>query len=191
MTKRFKIEPDLTCHELAGYKLPEVERGQEDEAEGMAKEEFNNIDKPIRSGVDYHSYKVGFVDGYTKAREKFEFTKQDLINFTKWVENSKEAAFYDRKNRMRFEPTMGGNPESEKRMPELLELYLNRHPIAIEVEMEYYYMSSVKLYGKDAGWVKCDKIQFDGIKESIPTCPLKEIPATNPDGTVKVRWVYE
>lgn len=26
MTKRFKIEPDLTCPELAGYKLPEVER---------------------------------------------------------------------------------------------------------------------------------------------------------------------
>lgn len=91
MTKRFELNHDLTCHELAGYKLPEVERT----------------------------------------------------------------------------------------------------PIAIEVEMEYYYMSSVKLYGKDAGWVKCDKIQFDGIKESIPTCPLKEIPATNPDGTVKGRWVYE
>lgn len=25
MTKRFKINPDFTCHELAGYKLPEIE----------------------------------------------------------------------------------------------------------------------------------------------------------------------
>jgi hypothetical protein len=25
MTKRFKIEPDLTCPELAGYKLPQIE----------------------------------------------------------------------------------------------------------------------------------------------------------------------
>ena len=26
MTKRFKINPDNTCPELAGYKLPEVDR---------------------------------------------------------------------------------------------------------------------------------------------------------------------
>ena len=78
MTKRFKIEPDLTCPELAAYKLPEVEQRQEDDVVAMAKEEFNSIDKPIRSGIDCHSYKVGFAECYTKAREKYEFTEDDM-----------------------------------------------------------------------------------------------------------------
>jgi hypothetical protein len=78
MTKRFKIEPDFTCPELAGYKLPPIERRQEDDVEAMAKEEFNNIDNPIRSGIDNHSYKTGFAEGYTKAREKFEFTEEEV-----------------------------------------------------------------------------------------------------------------
>jgi hypothetical protein len=65
-----------------------------------------------------------------------------------------------------------------------------RPPIAIEVEMEYYYMSSVMHYGANADWVNCDKAQYDSIKETIPNSITKEVPATHPDGTVKGRWIY-
>jgi len=80
MTKTFPLLPDLTCPELVGYKLPSFPRSQEDDIEAMAKEEFNNIDNPIRSGIDNHSYKTGFTEGYHKAREKFEFSREDMID---------------------------------------------------------------------------------------------------------------
>jgi hypothetical protein len=66
-----------------------------------------------------------------------------------------------------------------------------RPPIAIEVEMEYFYMSSELFYGGNADWVKCDKAQFDSIKETITNSIVKSVPATTQDGTVKGVWVYE
>jgi len=83
MTKTFKILPDLTCHELAGYKLPPVER----------------------------------------------------------------------------------------------------HPIAIEVEMVEARSESFTING-------CDSFTEVGCIKQVCTC-YDFIPATNPDGTVKGRWVYE
>jgi len=43
----------------------------------------------------------------------------------------------------------------------------------VEVEMEYYYMSSTKFYGNESTWVKCSKDNFEGIKKAINSCPLK------------------
>lgn len=180
MIKTFTLTPNYTCPELVGYKLPSFPRSQEDDIEAMAKEEFNNIDNPIRSGIDNHSYKTGFTEGYHKAREKYEFSREDMINFAQWVESSNEANMYDRKNRLRFEPMMGGNPESVKRMPELLELYLNRRPIAIEVEM-------VEVKVNPMGRI----VDLMDLTQNQSSCTWQERPDTNPDGTVKGRWVYE
>lgn len=154
MTKTFKLTHDLTCPELAGYKLPPIERRQEDDVEAMAKEEFNNIDNPIRSGIDNHSYKTGFTEGYTKAREKFEFTEEEvrhiiLKSFLLGVDR--------------------GNYSKEIEDNLLQYLRTTRTPIAIEVEMVQKSINGSIPVGQD--W-EC-------------------VPATNPDGTVKGRWVYE
>lgn len=125
MTKTFPLLPDLTCPELAGYKLPSFPRSQEDDIEAMAKEEFNNIDNPIRSGIDNHSYKTGFAEGYRKAREKHEFTKEDLIDLVEWLvkaDNSDNAEqFFGFSN--------------NDMLTHWLSLRTTRTPIAIEVEM--------------------------------------------------------
>ena len=162
MTKRFKIEPDLTCPELAGYKLPEVKQRQEDDVVAMAKEEFNSIDKPIRSGIDCHSYKVGFAECYTKAREKYEFTEDDMKYIFECGRN------YQNNAEVTFKVSM-----DHLRTP--------RTPIAIEVEMKCgrCYMP----LSEDDCWSAKECCQGS---EGYP-----DIPATNPDGTVKGRWVYE
>ena len=107
MTKRFKIEPDLTCPELAGYKLPEVEQRQEDDV---------YIDYPERPlGIQgIVDYQLGFQSGYAKAREKFEFSESDLISA---IEMAKDSGYY----------------LSEI----IQSIRTPRTPIAIEVEMEY------------------------------------------------------
>lgn len=181
MTKIFPILPDLTCPELDGYKLPPCSRCQEDGVEKLSISAFPFNEKTSwgRSySYDNEQKRAGFKVGYHKARDKYEFTESDLRQA---ITEARKFP-YIHKGCVKFDT----QPDSI-----IQSLRTPRHPIAIEVEMEYYYMSSVKLYGKDAGWVKCDKIQFDGIKESIPTCPLKEIPATNHDGTVKGRYIYE
>ena len=130
MTKRFKIEPDLTCPELAGYKLPEVEQRQEDDVVAMAKEEFNSIDKPIRSGIDCHSYKVGFAECYTKAREKYQFTEEDMKYIFECGRN------YQNNAEVTFKVSMQS-------------LHTPRHPIAIDVEMD----STKSLLGVWTGFI--------------------------------------
>jgi uncharacterized GH25 family protein len=154
MTKRFKIEPDFTCPELAGYKLPPIERRQEDDVEAMAKEEFNNIDNPIRSGIDNHSYKTGFTEGYTKAREKYEFSREDLVHAIDLAQEVHKPKYCHH-----YEHTY--TPE------QIMSILLT--PIAIEVEMVQKSINGSIPVGQD--W-EC-------------------VPATNPDGTLKGRYIYE
>lgn len=153
MTKRFKIEPDLTCPELAGYKLPPCSRGQED---GVEKQYSEELDKRINIAKNYkgqvagrhpdaftHEEMKGMLRGYIEAREKYEFTESDL-------RRALSMAFIAVQD--------GGNITSDEI---IASLRTPRHPIAIEVEIV--------------------RATLDGII----------FPATNPDGTVKGRWVYE
>lgn len=55
----------------------------------------------------------------------------------------------------------------------------------VEVEMEYYYMSSTKFYSNEATWVKCSKDNFEGIKKVINSCPLKIEPKIT-NNTIKI-----
>lgn len=163
MTKRFKIEPDFSCPELAGYKLPEVEQRQEDDVVAMAKEEFNSIDKPIRSGIDCHSYKVGFAECYTKAREKFEFTESDL-------RQAVALSLDDAEKSVIWSKEWYPNKLADKI---IASLRTQRTPIAIEVEMvESPSYNAIRMQDKN-------------------DCFAYFIPATNPDGTVKGVYVYE
>jgi len=126
MTKTFPLLPDLTCPELAGYKLPSFPRSQEDDVKAMAKEEFNNIDNPIRSGIDNHSYKTGFTEGYRKAREKFEFSREDMIDL---VEGLKVYT-------SETQSILGDDTwEASDFVDMFIDNRTPRHPIAIEVEM--------------------------------------------------------
>jgi hypothetical protein len=163
MTKRFKIEPDFTCPELAGYKLPPIERRQEDDVEAMAKEEFNNIDNPIRSGIDNHSYKTGFTEGYTKAREKYEFSREDMAKVIEYMIKNPISA------ELRTELEIDFNKGVSVLSKYFERILTPRNPIAIEVEMVQKSINGSIPVGQD--W-EC-------------------VPATNPDGTVKGRWVYE
>lgn len=146
MTKRFKIEPDLTCPELAGYKLPQIEP--------------DGVGQPL---TDYIKEKhnqaecIGFIDGYNKAREKYQFTEDDMKYIFECGRN------YQNNAEVTFKVSI-----AHLRTP--------RNPIAIEVEMEY---TCCKRY------MNC--IGCDATEDMIQ--PVK--PATNPDGTVKGRWVYE
>jgi hypothetical protein len=81
MTKRFALTPDLTCPELEGYKLPKIPNYQDDDIEGMAESQYGTDIDSIRGGNPYDlnkDLKSGFVRGYSKAREKYEFTLYDM-----------------------------------------------------------------------------------------------------------------
>jgi hypothetical protein len=81
MKKTFKLTPDLTCPELEGYKLPEMPNYQDGEIEGMAESQYGTDIDSIRGGNPYDlnkDLKSGFVRGYSKAREKYEFTLYDM-----------------------------------------------------------------------------------------------------------------
>ena len=159
MTKRFKIEPDLTCPELAGYKLPEVQQRQEDDV---------YIDYPERPlGIQgIVDYQLGFQSGYAKALEKFEFTESDL-------RQAVALSLDDAEKSVIWSKEWYPNKLADKI---IASLRTTRHPIAIDVEMEY---TCCKRYMNCIG---CDATQ-DMIQPIIP--------ATNPDGTVKGVYVYE
>jgi hypothetical protein len=148
MTKQFKINPDLTCPELAGYKLPSFSRSQEDDVE---------IPEGFANSYQNYAFGEGYKSGYTKAREKFEFSEEQL----------KQAFFTG------FE--MALDTFSSKSKSVVFHNYLKslrtpRNPIAIEVEMAKPSESFGAFVGNSIG-------EF--------------VPALNPDGTVKGRWVYE
>jgi hypothetical protein len=163
MTKQFKINPDLTCPELAGYKLPSFPRSQEDDVEKHYSEE---LDKRWEVAKNYKGQVAGrhpdaftreemkgMIRGYMEAREKFEFSEEHIIE-----------AF---KKGYLFGADGGGHYLSQL----LQSLRTPRTPVAIEVEFKK------PIWGESA----CGEILLLG----------KEI-VLNPDGTVKVvRWVYE
>ena len=137
MTKQFKINPDLTCPELAGYRLPSFSRSQEDDLRKMAKQ--------------YAVSECDFISGYTKARKKYEFTEADMKYIFECGRN------YQNNAEVTFKVSI-----DHLRTP--------RTPIAIEVEMAKPSESFGAFVGNSIG-------EF--------------VPALNPDGTVKGRWVYE
>lgn len=82
----------------------------------------------------------GFREGYNQCLEDNKdkkYSEDDMIKFVNWIETSQKASDYERKNRMRFECRMDGNPEIEKRLPELLNLYLQSHQPIKEWEVEF------------------------------------------------------
>lgn len=60
------------------------------------------------------------------------------------------------------------------------------------VEYEYQYHSSKEFYGKNASWVSCDKKQYNLIKETIPTCPVREtLKVNSKDNTITIKKVKD
>ena len=116
MTKRFKIEPDLTCPELAGYKLPEVERRQEDEMK--VESEKYGFRVPYNGSNEFYDKDAikHFEAGYTKAREKYQFTEEDMKYIFECGRN------YQNNAEVTFKVSID-------------HLRTQRTPIAIEVEM--------------------------------------------------------
>ena len=122
MTKRFKINPDLTCPELAGYKLPSFPRSQEDDMEALAESQY-----PIKKGgsawmptthdCNQANKQEGFISGYTKAREKFEFSEADMV----------QAFAYGK--------TLEPFDSFDDFISNIRKIRTPRTPIAIEVEM--------------------------------------------------------
>ena len=151
-----------TCPELVGYELPEWNH-QEEDVEGMA-ENSSEIQEATYTPQHKVTYKHGFIDGYHKAREKFEFSRQDLIGL---VESLKDYTA-ESNNILGYD---------EREASEFVDIFLNgrtpRTPIAIEVEM-------------------VESTAYNAIRLQDETdCFGYYIPATNPDGTLKGRWVYE
>ena len=118
MTKRFKIEPDLTCPELAGYKLPPCSRCQEDGVE--IESEKYGFRVPYNGSNEFYDKDAikHFKAGYHKAREKFEFSESQL-------RQALSMAFIAVQD--------GGNITSDEIIQSLR---TPRTPIAIEVEYE-------------------------------------------------------
>ncbi len=165
MTKRFKLTTDLTCPELAGYKLPPCSRGQEDGVEAIVKNlmglpDYLNLESmsPSMKG----SFDFG-VQCYNKAREKYEFSREDMAKVIEYMIKNPISA------ELRTELEIDFNKGVSVLSKYFERILTPRNPIAIEVEM----------------------IQ-KSINGSIPVGQDWEcVPATNPDGTVKGRWVYE
>lgn len=139
MTKRFKIEPDLTCPELAGYKLPEVERRQEDEMK--IESEKYGFRVPYDGSNDFYDKDAirHFESGYTKAREKFEFTESDL-------RQAVALSLDDAEKSVIWSKEWYPNKLADKI---IASLRTPRHPIAIEVEMD----STKSLLGVWTGFI--------------------------------------
>lgn len=176
MTKTFKIEIENgkpTCPELVGYRLPSFSRSQEDDVEALAEREYREYPSDPKGSnyqnnrdVNCHRKRKAFIKGYHKACERFEFTRQDLIDFAQSLKD------YTHESHV----ILG---HDERDAFEFVDVFLsgrNRLPVAIEVEMEY---TCCKRYLNCKG---CDATE-DMIQ------PIK--PATNPDGTVKVlKWIF-
>ena len=109
-------------------------------------EQYAKAHSIYESGQDDVAY--GFREGYNYHLENNKdkkYTEEDMIKFINWVETSREASDYDRKNRMRFEIKMDGNSEIEKRLPELLNLYIQSHQPIKEWEVEFDQNNKLKL----------------------------------------------
>lgn len=106
-----------TCAELAGYELPELPRNQENDVDAMAISSSKLLySEPLlhEEVIKRRKYINGFIDGYAKARERFEFSREDMVQ-----------AF-----------AFGRTLEPFDTFDEFIQSIRNRTPIAIEVEME-------------------------------------------------------
>ena len=163
MTKQFKINPDLTCPELAGYRLPSFSRSQEDDVEALAENEYREYPSDPKGSnyqnnrdINCHRKRKAFIKGYTKAREKYEFTEADM----KYI----------------FE--CGRNYQNNGEVTFKVSIAHLRNPIAIEVEM-------VQGFEDEHGDFSVSMNNLDGVQIGRATRP-----ALNPDGTVKGRYIY-
>jgi hypothetical protein len=77
MKKTFKLTPELTCPELEGYKLPEIPKYQDDEIIEQGNIFSNGFALELRQQL-VSALNEGFKAGYSKAREKYEFTLYDM-----------------------------------------------------------------------------------------------------------------
>lgn len=116
MTKTFPLLPDYTCPELAGYKLPSFPRSQEDGSELMQLSLDIGKEFYIEGNYDFEN---GVRKGYTKAREKYEFSESDLDKSISWATNKARRGDISAKDIDDF----------------IISLRTPRKPIAIEVEM--------------------------------------------------------
>jgi hypothetical protein len=144
----------------------------EDEVEQLAQSAFTHPDfgkYKIGSTAYYNGYK----DGHNKAKEKYKYTEEDMINAYRTGVQSR----YSRTGEAVLEHTF------------IQSLNLPKIPIAFECEIQYFYMSSKYYYGTEAGWVKCDESQYESIRKEIPTCPLKKVhkETITPEG--HTQWV--
>jgi hypothetical protein len=131
----------LTCPELVGYELPEWE-GQEEDVDAMAKEEYPEPNPYNTYQSVGNDLKIsGFIKGYRKARDKFEFTEHHikLALLRGYKLGKKNGSEMDRKS-------------EEKNI--LNYLRTARTPIAIEVEGVREYIVP---FGYDSDGVYCDK----------------------------------
>jgi hypothetical protein len=146
MTKRFALTPYLTCPELEGYKLPKIPNYQDDDIEGMAESQYGTDIDSIRGGNPYDlnkDLKSGFVRGYSKAREKYEFAESQL-------RQALSIAFMTTHD--------GGNITSDEIIASLRN---PRIPIAIEVEMVRYYNHALEI------WQLIPATQQDGTLKGV------------------------
>jgi hypothetical protein len=179
MLKRFALtntDGKLTCPELDGYELPELpERQEDDNIDKVADEETNDIKEGCSDYAFKDIYKEFVKSGYRKAREKYEFTREDMIEaFKSGFKITNET----------FNEEFSDYPYvAEWFTPKLnnfiASLRTARTPIAIEVEMvegfeDEYNDFSVSMNG------------LNGIRIGRASRPK-----LTPDGTVKGRWVYE
>lgn len=162
MTKRFKIEPDFTCPELAGYKLPPIE--------------LDGVGQPL---TDYIKEKhnqaecIGFIDGYTKAREKYEFSREDMAKVIEYM--IKNPISVELKTELELDFNKGVLVLSKY----FERILTPRTPIAIEVEM-------VQGFEDEHGDFSVSMNNLDGVQIGRATRP-----SLNPDGTVKGVYIYE
>ena len=145
----------------------------EDEVEELAKSAFTHPDfgkYKIGSTAYYNGYK----EGYNKAKEKYD----DVL---KWIDDA-----------ILLNPYYNDSPRLKEGAlmvkVKLQSLSQPKMPVGFECEIEYFYMAS-RMFYKDADWVKCNKDQYESIREEIPTCPLKKVhkEISTPEG--HTRWV--
>lgn len=144
----------------------------EDEVEQLAQSAFTHPDfgkYKIGSTAYYNGYK----DGHNKAKEKYKYTEEDMINAYRTGVQSR----YSRTGEAVLEHTF------------IQSLNLPKIPIAFECEIQYFYMSSEYYYGTEAGWVKCNDSEYESIRKEIPNCPLKKVhkETITPEG--HTQWV--
>ena len=145
----------------------------EDDVEKLADDLY-----PIQIEDDWDKnkqYRDEFIEGYNKAKEKYKYTEEQMKRIY-------EKGYSAGRNEL-------NSRESDKIKYDYIQsLSQPKMPVGFECEIEYFYMAS-RMFYKDADWVKCNKNQYESIREEIPTCPLKKVhkEISTPEG--HTQWV--